>query len=238
MSFLKLGAGSAHRRDGDRIAPAASRRDFRTGREGAEISRQAEAHVDELATHAGDRHVGRLQIGVGVEESLLDGAGRQALRLLRRLKHRGDGDVVADVADRREIGARAKPRAGPMLAIFVTGETGGRIEAARGRKLRLGGVGEAAVLGIGTAAIVGPQAVHDKTRAGACGALLRGFFVAAEVAETRRPRQRHHIEVEGRRRRGRRALRRDGRRARQRQNERVREPPQRPHGAHGGARLQ
>ena len=63
---------SAHRRDHDRFALAGVPRDLSANGVGGEVLRETEAHVDELAVAAGDRHVVGTQIGVRRDERLLE----------------------------------------------------------------------------------------------------------------------------------------------------------------------
>src|SRR5271165_4649248 len=169
-----LATGSAKRSDGDRIAPAAVPRDLRAGREGLEVFRYAEAHVDELAARAGDGDVVGPQVGVGVDEGLPDlirGYAPPGPHALERLR---DDELVADIADGGEIIGGVEPGAGPVLAVLVGREAVRRIEAVRrceigGRKIRV----RIAVRRIGTEAIVGPEAVNHEAVAGTDRALSR-----------------------------------------------------------------
>src|SRR6516164_8402016 len=86
---------SAQRLDGDRGAPAGVPGDLRTGGEGLEVPREADPDVDELAARAGDRHVVGFEIGVGVDEGLLDRLGSESLNLARGLEHRGNVKLLA-----------------------------------------------------------------------------------------------------------------------------------------------
>ena len=63
---------SAHRRDHDRLALAGVPRDLSANGVGLEVLREAEAYVDEFAVAAGDRHVVGTQIGVRLDERLLE----------------------------------------------------------------------------------------------------------------------------------------------------------------------
>src|SRR5271157_4580761 len=99
---------SAHRRDGDRRALARMPGDLRAGREGFEVFRQTEAHVDKLPVAAGDRYIVSAQIGVGGDKGLLDVPWRKALPLVWRLEHCGRIELVAHETDRGEIVRCAK----------------------------------------------------------------------------------------------------------------------------------
>ena len=79
---------------------------------------------------AGDGHVVGMQVGVRIDEGLLDCLRRKALRLMRRLENVGDLELVPHVADHGEIVRSAEAGAGSVLAVLVAGETLGRIEAA------------------------------------------------------------------------------------------------------------
>ena len=82
--------------------------------------------------------------------------------LTRGLKHCGNFQPVAYIADGGEIVARAQACAGSMLAIFVSRETIVGIEA-----MLFGQVGgrrliARAALGVRTVVVVRPEAMDDK----------------------------------------------------------------------------
>src|SRR6516162_11299999 len=85
-----------------------------------------------------------------------------------------------------------------MLAVFVGGEAIVGIEAMLVGQIGRGGVLARAPLGVRAILVVWPEAVDDEALARTDGAFRRRRLLAVEIAETGRPRERHHVIVERR----------------------------------------
>ncbi len=155
-----------------------------------EVFAEAELDGGEVIVAAAEGEAVRGEAGVGGVEEVKDGGGRHGLLVIEGGELPRDVEVVDGSAGEREEGLRGEAGAGAVSLPLVLEEARVGVEVAEG-----GGVGRArdvaAVFGVGSVDVLGPQAVEDESQVlGALG------FLGVGGAELGGPGEVEEVEVE------------------------------------------